>query len=137
VGEPTVTDTTSQSITLDWDLSSAGAARRFVRAELEDRVPIEVVADLQLVASELVTNAVEHGVPGAITMSISLSESAAAISVTSYGNDVTLLQSAGSFMPRSDLRSGRGLAIVRRITDQLDIATLQGMTTVTAHRRYL
>ena len=43
------------------DVAELAAARRFVRRSLSSEVPERVVHDAQLVVSELVTNAIEHG----------------------------------------------------------------------------
>ena len=58
------------SIVLDADTSQVAAARRFVRRLLGDSVPAQIANDLQLIASELFTNAVEYG--GAPTVELAV-----------------------------------------------------------------
>ena len=50
----------SSSLHLPGELASVPLARRFVRGQLREEVPDEVVDDAVLVVSELVTNAVVH-----------------------------------------------------------------------------
>ena len=97
---------------LEADLAEVGTARRFIRANLVD-VPPGLNADAQLVASELVTNAVEHGVGGPVVVALCRGDASIALTVESVGpapdvGEVDEWQVA----PVEEI-TGRGLGIVR------------------------
>lgn len=126
-GDPTVV--------LDADLSSVGAARRFVRNALADRTPDEVASDLVLVVSELVTNAIEHGARAPVEVSVRADHGLASVTVTSAGGD-GLAGVAHWRAAEPDRLSGRGLGIVRRLADEIDVERTAGAVAITVHRRF-
>jgi anti-sigma regulatory factor (Ser/Thr protein kinase) len=93
--------------TLPHDLSSAGAARDLVRAELAG---LDLADDAALIASELVVNAVDHGSPPVV------------LEVTRAGGQAVIaVENSGSAQPAprepaQDVPRGRGLGIVDRLS---------------------
>jgi anti-sigma regulatory factor (Ser/Thr protein kinase) len=112
------------------NLESIGTARDVVVELLADPgvsppVAPALVADVQLVVSELVTNAVTHGV-GPAVLRLALTNSAVHCSVTSIGDG----RSSGAREPTAvsvNDRSGRGLAIVDTVADSV-ATTVDGTT---------
>jgi anti-sigma regulatory factor (Ser/Thr protein kinase) len=102
---------------LSKDLDSPATARRFV-AEEAARLPADVLADAELLVSELVTNAVIHG-RAAITLRVNVDPPGIGIAVHDSGEDTVELQPE---VPDPDTPGGRGLLIVRAI------ATAWGVT---------
>jgi anti-sigma regulatory factor (Ser/Thr protein kinase) len=111
-------------------LASIGQARDFavgVLVEPDVQPPLDrsLVADVQLVVSELVTNAVTHGT-GSTLLVLTLTASSVHCSVTSVGNDHAPIR-LGPAVPSSSERSGRGLAIVTALADSVE-ATVDDST---------
>jgi anti-sigma regulatory factor (Ser/Thr protein kinase) len=107
--------------TLDWRISVAGApalvavARRLVRSALDDCPRRD---DIELVTSELVTNAIRHTPSGADGSVVTLRVRAAAgrvrVEVTDQGDPSWDEPESGG----DDDECGRGLAIVHLIADR-------------------
>ncbi len=121
-------------------LDSIGSARDFVAEVLTDPTsvpPVDpaLIADVQLVVSELVTNALTHGA-GAADLALSLTSSQVHCSVTSAVVDAAspAAPSAPS-APAALARSGRGLAIVNALADS--VATLVDQSTWTVNCGFL
>jgi anti-sigma regulatory factor (Ser/Thr protein kinase) len=95
----------SASATVAPEAGSVSAARRFVTETLMD-VPVEVLAVVQMMVSELATNAVEH-VRTNFDLSIRTTSRAIRVEVTDHGGGTPTRRTAGP----GDLR-GRGLQIV-------------------------
>lgn len=103
--------------------ASARAIRRFVRDALRDaRARAEVIADFQLVVSELAANAIEHGDGGDVVVEVDGSRPAwweVTVSSTMVG---TRLRSAREWsIADAEAGSGRGLGIVRRLMDDIRV----------------
>ena len=116
---------------LEADLAEVGTARRFIRANLVDVSP-GLNADAQLVASELVTNAVEHGAGGPVIVAIRCDDASIALTVESVGpapdvGDVENWEVA----PVEEI-TGRGLGIVRSIADRVEVRRRNGRLVITA-----
>jgi anti-sigma regulatory factor (Ser/Thr protein kinase) len=111
-------------------LESIGQARDFavvVLGEPAVQPPIDrsLVADVQLVVSELVTNAVTHG-SGPTLLALTLTASKVRCSVTSTRSDFAPTR-LGPTVPPASARSGRGLAIVTALADSVE-ATVEDST---------
>lgn len=121
-------------IVLDADTSQVVYARRFVRRLLPDSVPAEIADDLQLVASELFTNAIEHG--GATTVEVGVQATAeyAGVCVVSGGPAPAVGPAIDWTVAASDALDGRGLGIVRRLADELIVERDADHFSVTARR---
>jgi anti-sigma regulatory factor (Ser/Thr protein kinase) len=96
-------------LAVDRQPEAARTVRAQVRELCHSRIPDTLVDDVQLVVSELVTNAVTHGL-GAITVLLGVTEGRVAVAV----------RDEGPGMPRPEdvedgsLR-GRGVALVARL----------------------
>ena len=96
--------------TLPEDPSAPGIARRRVGSELAEWPNVD---DIQLVASELTTNAIQHGGPP-IHLALDLIGARLRLAVTSTALVATPQVRTAGF----DDESGRGLAIVNELSDQ-------------------
>lgn len=116
---------------LQADLAEVGAARRFVRKSLAD-VPDALNADVQLIASELITNAVEHGTGDRVSFVLRLDDGAVALTVESIG-PAPNVRDVGSWQvaPAAHI-TGRGLGIVRSIADCVEVSRRDGRLVITA-----
>lgn len=104
--------------------------RRWLDVLLDDAATI----DVHLVLSELVTNAIEHGLGGEIRIDVIYDEDLT-IAVANRADRAPEIQEQSMPMPKG---RGRGLAIVAATADRLEISFLDGMAAVTceftAHR---
>jgi len=117
-------------------MSNVSVARRFVRNELEGRVPEQTVTDLMLATSELVTNAFEYGFPQAVRLTVRRDHDEASITVESGGDAARVPDVETWTAARADRISGRGLGIVREIADDIDVERLRSGVVITVHRRF-
>ena len=109
------------------NVREGAVARRIVSAALkDDHANADEVADVELVTSELVTNAVEaSNADDAITFSMDLSDDDVRLSVANHGDDFE----PNVKMPDGEDPRGRGLTIVGAIGD-LTVKHDDGTTTV-------
>ncbi|MGW6027608.1 ATP-binding protein [Streptomyces sp. NPDC055099] len=97
-----------------------GQARAYVGATLADWGVAETVrADLQLIVSELATNAVAYTRSSEITVEIILTDDEAAVSVGDHGNHGPDRQLHAQ-LAAPDAERGRGLLIVEALADRWD-----------------
>lgn len=91
-------------------------ARRAVRAHCRGRVADAVVDDLMIVVSELVANVLEHG-GGAngLTLELTIRATEVDVQVIGHGDRHRLPPSGDWRLPPPTQRTGRGLALVRRL----------------------
>lgn len=103
--------------------ASPRRAREFVRERLAGTsCSDQAVRTLELVVSELVANAVEHGSGDDIVVDLGFDngEGAVTLAVRSCTADVDAGFPSGPFaVPTAEQRSGRGLAMVRSLVDTL------------------
>jgi anti-sigma regulatory factor (Ser/Thr protein kinase) len=78
-----------------------------------------VVDDFELIVSELVTNAVRHGDGGPIELQAA-ADGHVVLAVASGGEPDALPPVAEWTLPAPGAPSGRGLAIVHRLCDEVD-----------------
>jgi anti-sigma regulatory factor (Ser/Thr protein kinase) len=119
---------------------SGRVIRAFVREVLSAAdVPDPVASDVELVVSELGANAVEHGVGDEFTVTIDVSRRRwLAVSVTCVSDAAPALRAWRTWaIAPPDARSGRGLGIVRRLMDDVDVEARNGRLTVRCRRRLL
>ena len=106
---------------LSADVESPGKARAFVR----DRWPEsddEVLDDLTLIVSELVSNAVQHGEPE-ILLRMRTDPLSVDISVLDHGRTVP----PGTIVaPDNSATSGRGLTIVNHLASDWGVVPFEG-----------
>jgi anti-sigma regulatory factor (Ser/Thr protein kinase) len=110
-------------------------ARHEVAAFLAARgVSSMVVDDVELVTSELVTNAVVHGRRGSIGVEVD-TESEIVVTVSNLG-PAHLIPPIDEWRAVSPLApSGRGLGIVRRLCDDVAVLEIDDTTVVVCRRR--
>ena len=109
--------------------------RNFVRSRLDRLVPDEVARDLELAASELVTNAWAHASPATVAVGVSVTAERATISVTCTSSSDSLLHDVTEWtMPAPDELEGRGLGIVRATTDGVEIEQRGSSLAISVHR---
>lgn len=113
------------------DLAEVGVARRFVRENLTD-VPDALNANVQLIASELVTNAVEHGRGDRVTFALMRGAAAVALTVESIGPAPNVGDVDGWEIAPAEQITGRGLGIVRSIADRVEVSRRRGCLVITA-----
>lgn len=115
---------------------NVAAARRFVRAKVADfEMPPAVAADLELMASELVTNAVEHGVGKLVRITLDCRDGTAVLTVESIGPSDAVGPVSTWAVADADSIAGRGLGIVREIADEVDVDQSRDRLSVTVRRR--
>jgi anti-sigma regulatory factor (Ser/Thr protein kinase) len=102
--------------------SSIAETRRFVRECVEPFVSdSERLGDIELATSELVTNAVEHGEQRPLTVGVDVSETEVVVSVTSSRSTAAMGEPSTWAGPLPAMRTGRGLAIVRTVSDEVSV----------------
>ncbi len=112
-----------------------GEARRFVRRALDGEVPESVSSDLELVTSELVTNALEHGERVPVVIKVRVDARRAWVSIETQGGfPAGAIETDQWTIAPADHPTGRGLGIVRAIADDVYVATRGSHVTITVHR---
>lgn len=92
-------------------------ARRFVRSAVAGLVPDDVAADLQLIVSELFTNAVQYGASSHVSVTVEVGPEEAGVIVDS-GSPAPDVGPIETWVVADETEiSGRGLGIVRRLAD--------------------
>ena len=117
------------------DTSSISATRRFVRGVVEPCIDDDArLGDIDLATSELVTNAIEHGGDQSVLVAVDAGPQAVVVAVTSAvgatGFDGLAVERHGP-QPVPAMRTGRGLAIVRAVSDLVELHANDDTVTVT------
>ena len=122
-------------IQLASDKASIPDARRIVAEALRaGRVDDELTTDLLIIVSELVTNAIAHGTGEAVGLAVR--EVAGRIEVTVVSDGRAEVGPVPSWtMPSAGSIGGRGLALVRALSDQVDAGSDGDRFAVTVSRR--
>ena len=108
--------------------SSVGTARRFVRDQLGPDVDDESAADITLVASELVTNAVEYGTGDPVEITVRRCADLVELTVAAAARELPI----PAWEPAPvDAARGRGLFLVGELSDRLSIIAEDDVVTVT------
>ncbi len=118
--------------------TSGRAIRAFVREALHVAdVSDEVAADVELVVSELATNAIEHGTGDELTVEVDVARPQwLQVSITCVSEAAPALRAWRTWaIAPPDARSGRGLGIVRRLMDDVHVESRDGRMTVRCRRR--
>jgi len=99
-------------------------------------VPPPVADDVRLVASELVTNAIMHGRPvGAVDVHVELPRRAEVVLEVSNDGPVAGIPPVADWAPAPALApNGRGLGIVRRLCDAVEVRGNDHVATVVCRR---
>jgi len=137
-GDPTLEDepmTDRLVLQLRARPADVSQARHAVASFLADRgVSSMVVDDMELVTSELVTNAVVHGRRGSIGLEVD-TEGEIVVTVSNLG-PAALIPPIDQWRAASPLApSGRGLGIVRRLCDDVAVLEIDDTTVVVCRRR--
>jgi anti-sigma regulatory factor (Ser/Thr protein kinase) len=117
---------------------SARAARDFVVAELDrNGISATTIVDFELIVSELVANGVQHGDGTPVVVTVDTGTAGwVAVSISSGVNgSVPPLDAETWTVADAEMRSGRGLGIVRRLADEVATALDAGRLTITCRRR--
>jgi serine/threonine-protein kinase RsbT len=137
-GDPTLEDesmTDRLVLQLRARPADVSEARHAVASFLADRgVSSMVVDDMELVTSELVTNAVVHGLRGSIGLEVD-TESEIVVTVSNVG-PAAMIPPIDQWRAAPPLApSGRGLGIVRRLCDDVAVLEIDDTTVVVCRRR--
>ncbi|MGI9053239.1 MAG: ATP-binding protein [Ilumatobacteraceae bacterium] len=119
------------------DTRSVGEARHAVTTFLVAReVPTAIVDDIELATSELVTNAVLHPVPSEHDVKVYVEvDTHVTLTVANHGPMHAIPPVACWSPAPPNALSGRGLGIVRRITDEAGVRQDGSWTVVSCARR--
>lgn len=98
---------------------AAAIARRFVH-DHRDHIDADVVENAELLASEVVTNALQHGA-GDIILTMRVEPPGIAVRVTDTGERLPVVPSRTA---ASDQSSGRGLLIVDAVSSEWGVSLL-------------
>lgn len=123
-----------ERVELAADMANVGLARRAVRDGLSG-LPDSIVGDLQLIVSELVTNAIDHGPAGSVIVEIHRDDHVVGATVTSPAPPTELRSPDTWTIPDAEATSGRGLAIVRQVADEVEVRRDDELLTIVARRR--
>ncbi|HEY8302461.1 MAG TPA: ATP-binding protein [Jatrophihabitans sp.] len=107
-------------IPLPADVRAPGEARGFVRERLPE-LGEDVLDDVTLIVSELVSNAVQHGQPD-IVLRMIVEPLSIDVSVLDHG---TTVPSRDVQVPMETATSGRGLSIVDRLASDWGVLPLE------------
>jgi anti-sigma regulatory factor (Ser/Thr protein kinase) len=122
------------TIVLEADASQVAPARRFVRRMLADATDPATLSDLQLIVSELFTNAVEHGVDGTVRVVVHDTPHFVGVTVQSRGPAPQVGEASEWHVAAPTAVSGRGLGIVRELADEVIVERVGDDLFVTARR---
>ncbi|MEO5973989.1 MAG: ATP-binding protein [Ilumatobacteraceae bacterium] len=119
--------------------ASALAARRFVGEILHQRsAPNSVVVDFRLVASELVSNVIEHGDGRGLTVFVDFSDhhwwEICVVSGTTPSSSKMQQPNEWTIAGDED-KTGRGLGIVRHLMDEVITTVSEGLVSIRCRRR--
>lgn len=113
------------------DFAEISAARRFVREHAAGVIEGDRIMDVELAASELVTNAIEHametGEQPQVEVSVDVTDTVFHLAVSAPASQ--LPQLARGDIPVT-ARQGRGLFIVSRLCDSVAVSADQGVVSV-------
>lgn len=118
--------------------ASAGSARSFVGGVLRRAsVGQQATAEFELIVSELVTNAVEHGDGGDVAVRVDVSDAEwVVVAITSgIAGPTPPLDPASWTVAAASQPSGRGLGIVRELAQAIDVVREGDSLAITCRRR--
>lgn len=134
-GPAVLTDGGSMRLDVASRPEEVATARHAVASFLMERGVLSTFAeDVQLVTSELVTNAIIHGRSGPIAVELELDEEIR-LRVTNHGSVRTIPPVEDWSVADPGARSGRGLGIVRRLSDEVDVVGDDSRSTIAVRRR--
>src|SRR5688572_24910212 len=99
-------------------MSEATRGRHFVADQIGGQVPERTAHEMQLATSELVTNALQHGLPAPIIVTVHVNGGQAWVRVANESpTSATVPQLDDWNMSDHGRLNGRGLGIVKAISD--------------------
>lgn len=108
--------------TFSGEAASVREARKFVRGIIDEVVDdAEQCGDIELAVSELVTNAVEHTVHEPLTVTVVVTSESIVLSVDSARTSSEIAHPTTWASPLPAMKTGRGLAIVRAVSDDVSV----------------
>jgi anti-sigma regulatory factor (Ser/Thr protein kinase) len=114
-------------------LTEVATGRQFVREQIDGRLPRPLADQIQLATSELVTNALVHGDRGPIVMTVHVNTDSAWVRIASDADPAVQLAPVRDWSISSSSRlSGRGLGIVKAVSDWVDVERLGRQLAITA-----
>lgn len=115
------------------DPRDAWTSRQFVKSVLDGRAADHVALDAQLVVSELVTNAIQHGVPAPISVILQVKGRRAWLTVANQAPVSVHVPPIDHWLIDGDDRlCGRGLGIVKILSDNVEMSHTGSHLTITA-----
>lgn len=116
--------------------SQVAVARRFVRTTVSGQVPDDVAADLQLIVSELFTNAVQYGSSPTVSVTVEVGPDEAGVTVD-CGSPAPGVGPVDTWRVADEEEiTGRGLGIVRRLADVIRVVRDNDRFAVAARRTF-
>lgn len=121
------------------DGAFAKRVRTAIAEHCDGRLDAGTIADAQLIASELVTNAFEHGARrGVVTVDLVVEGSTLMLTVTSTGSGAAIPHPSLWLLPETTEQCGRGLALTRKVSESVQlhasVATIHDdWTAISAH----
>ena len=112
---------------LDHRTHAARRARTAIEGFCEGRYPASLTQDAQLVASELVTNALEHGADGVVTLDLVAQEHGVTIAVTCANDGWRPTEPGQWALPTAAQRGGRGLAFTSMLSADVTVDRFDGV----------
>ena len=119
------------------DVATSSAAAESTRFSRRAAAGADVVDDLDLIVSELMANSIQHGDGGDIVVRVD-APSAKWFSITvtnGVASSLPPMDPTTWKVAATDLPSGRGLGIVRRLADEIAVTEAAGLVHVTCRRR--
>jgi anti-sigma regulatory factor (Ser/Thr protein kinase) len=111
--------------------ASIREARRFVKAEAAAvGASGTTLDDIELASSELASNAVEHGSGSTFQVSVILGDAHVDVEVTSEVAGRIVADPADWIGPAADSITGRGLNLVKMLSEDTWVRTLAGSVTI-------
>lgn len=100
-------------------IAELGPARDAIAAHCRRTLPSELVEDVVLVASELMTNAIRHGTTGNAEVDVAVTGPRATVTVTSTGNATDVAHPSRWRYPGPTQVDGRGLPLVKALSESI------------------
>jgi anti-sigma regulatory factor (Ser/Thr protein kinase) len=108
-------------------------ARRFVRTTLRDVVPANVASDMELITSELVSNAVRHGSRDPMVVTVHADRRSTSVTIEHDHDNLDDIPKIAEWEIADPSRSsGRGLGLVRALSDEVTVGVHGETLSITA-----
>ena len=108
-------------------------ARRFVRTTLRNVVPANVASDMELITSELVSNAVRHGSRDPMVVTVHADRRSTSVTIEHDHDNLDDIPKIAEWeIPGPSTPSGRGLGLVRALSDEVTVGVHGDTLSITA-----